>query len=232
MQTKGVTFKGSADGLAIMVPEGMSAAELFSQVEGKVQAASRFFQGARLNVTYRGIALTPEEQAQLLALLQEHSGAVIETLAPWQPPAPSSAAPYGPNTNANAGRQQAQPLKRFFSKGQDESDCKFIRHTLRGGTRIQFEGSVVVVGDVNPGAEIVAGGNVIVLGLLRGMVHAGAFGARDAFISALKLKPTQLRIADLIARCPDDPDAPGCYPEIASVQEDHIEVAPLYDRPS
>ncbi len=232
MQTGGITFKGSADGLTIIVPEDMSKEDLFSQVAGKIQASSRFFQGARLKVTYRGVTLSDEESARLRTLLQAQGGAEIESLAPWQPPAPAANAPYGPNTNAAAGRAPAQPLKRFFTKGEDEGDCRFIRQTLRGGTRIQYEGSVVVVGDVNPGAEIVAGGNVIVLGLLRGMVHAGAFGARDAFISALKLKPTQLRIADLIARCPDDPDAPGCYPEIASVHGDHIEVAPLYDRPS
>ena len=232
MQTNGITFKGSADGLTIIVPEEMPIEEFFSQVAGKIQASSRFFRGARLKVTYRGVALSEAEAARLRSLLQAHGGAEIESLMPWLPPAPPANAPYGANTNAAAGRAAAQPLKRFFSRGQDEGDCKFVRQTLRGGTRIQYEGSVVVIGDVNPGAEVVAGGNVIVLGLLRGMVHAGAYGAREAVISALKLKPTQLRIADLIARCPDDPDAPGCYPEIASVQGDHIEVAPLYDRPS
>jgi septum site-determining protein MinC len=62
------------------------------------------------------------------------------------------------------------------------------------------------------------------------MVHAGSGGSRDAFIAALKLKPTQLRIADLIARSPDDPDRSGVFPEIASVREGMIEVNPLYER--
>ena len=230
MQTKGITFKGTSDGLAIIVPEGAQVEAVLKEVSDKIQSAARFFKGATLRVTYRGITLTPDEEAQLFKILDEQSGAVIEGLSAAKPAAEPASAPYGPNTNATPQPQPAQPLRRFFSKGQDESDCKFIRNTLRGGTRIQYEGSVVVVGDVNPGAEIVAGGNVIVLGMLRGMVHAGANGSKEAFISALKLKPTQLRIADLIARCPDDPDAPGCYPEIASVREGLIEVAPLYDR--
>lgn len=230
METKGVTFKGSTEGLAIIVPEGHTAEALMREVADKIQGAARFFRGARLKVTYRGIALSQDEEARLFRILDEQSGAVIESLtragaAPASAPAPA-AARAGASTRANP----QQPLKRFFSKGQDESDCKFIRSTLRGGTRIQYEGSVVVVGDVNPGAEIVASGNVIVLGLLRGMVHAGAAGSREAFITALKLQPTQLRIADLIARCPDDADAPGCYPEIASVKDGIIEVNPLYGR--
>lgn len=231
MGTKNVIFKGSTEGLTIHVPEGISPEALLHEVGAKIQAAARFFQGARLKVTYRGIVLTADDEARLFRILDEQSGAVIESLTRMAEPAPVPSAPYGPNTNEQPHKQPAQPLRRFFSKGQDESDCRFIRSTLRGGTRIQYEGSVVVVGDVNPGAEIVAGGNVIVLGLLRGMVHAGANGSRDAFITALKLKPTQLRIADLFARCPDDPDAPGCHPEIASVHDGAIEVGPLYDRP-
>ena len=232
MQTKGITFKGTTDGLAIIVPEGAQVETVLKEVGEKIQSAARFFKGATLRVTYRGITLSATEEEALLQILKEHSGATIASLSAAKPSPETASAPYGPNTNASPQPPPAQPLRRFFSKGQDESDCKFIRNTLRGGTRIQYDGSVVVVGDVNPGAEIVAGGNVIVLGLLRGMVHAGANGARDAFISALKLVPTQLRIADLIARCPDDPDAPGCYPEIASVRDGLIEVAPLYDRMS
>lgn len=228
METKGVTFKGSTEGLAIIVPEGHTADALMREVADKIKGAARFFKGARLKVTYRGIQLSQDEEARLFRILDEQSGAIIESLT--RAGAAPSATPAAVRPSQSARANPQQPLKRFFSKGQDESDCKFIRSTLRGGTRIQYEGSVVVVGDVNPGAEIVASGNVIVLGLLRGMVHAGAAGSREAFISALKLQPTQLRIADLIARCPDDADAPGCYPEIASVKDGIIEVNPLYER--
>ena len=75
-----------------------------------------------------------------------------------------------------------------FTSDISEDSCKFIRSTVRGGTRVEYDGSIVVIGDVNPGREIVASGNVIVLGTLRGMVHAGAGGNRDAFIYALSLK--------------------------------------------
>jgi septum site-determining protein MinC len=77
-----------------------------------------------------------------------------------------------------------------------------VRRTLRSGFSLQHPGHVVVIGDVNPGAEIIAGGDVIVWGRLRGMVHAGANGNEAAVVCALDLSPTQLRIAGQIAVTP------------------------------
>jgi len=223
MEINEVVFKGSVGGLSILVPVHYSSEELLMAVEHKIHANARFFKGAKLKVTYKGILLSIDEEAKLLVILQS-SGAGIESLEKAEE---GNAA--GLPVKARNNAMQA-PLRKFFSRGSDESDCKIIRSTLRGGTRIKYEGSVVVIGDVNPGAEIIASGSVIVLGLLRGMVHAGADGSKDAFIAALKLKPTQLRIADLIARSPDGEDAPGVFPEIASINEDAIEVNPLYER--
>ena len=94
----------------------------------------------------------------------------------------------------------------------------FLNRTLRSGTRIEFAGHVVVLGDVNPGAEVVAEGNVIVWGRLRGMVHAGAQGNRKAVICALELSPMQLRIADEVSAPLDPRDNPR--PEMARINKD------------
>ena len=90
-----------------------------------------------------------------------------------------------------------------------------------------FEGNVVVLGDANPGSEIVASGNVVVMGVLRGMVHAGADGNREAIVAALKLCPTQLRIGDIITRCPDTSGETSLQPEVAMIKDDIIYVEPL-----
>jgi len=79
-----------------------------------------------------------------------------------------------------------------------------LHRTLRSGFSIHFPGHVVVIGDVNPGAEIIAGGNIIVWGRLRGMVHAGAEGNVNAIVCALDLMPTQLRIANQISMSPKE----------------------------
>lgn len=98
-----------------------------------------------------------------------------------------------------------------------------IRRTLRSGQRVRFYGNVVVMGDVNPGAEITAGGDIVVMGWLRGLAHAGANGDQHAVVSAFRLNPTQLRIAHVIGRAPDQGEAvlPE-VPEVAEVRDGHL----------
>jgi septum site-determining protein MinC len=88
-------------------------------------------------------------------------------------------------------------------------DLLVHRGTLRSGDHLQAEGSVLLLGDVNPGARISAAGNVLVWGRLRGIAHAGVAGDRGARIVALQLRPLQLRIADMVARGPEGLPPPG-----------------------
>ncbi|MBN2469343.1 MAG: septum site-determining protein MinC [Anaerolineae bacterium] len=98
-----------------------------------------------------------------------------------------------------------------------------VKRTLRSGRTIRSDGHVVVIGDVNPGAEIVAGGDVIIWGRLRGMVHAGALGDEEATVCALDMTPVQLRIAGHIATSPKDQKRVP-RPEIAMVRDNRIVV--------
>ncbi len=103
--------------------------------------------------------------------------------------------------------------------GAKDVPTMLVDGVLRSGQSINFEGNVVVLGDVNPGAQVTAGGNVIVMGVLRGTVHAGAAGNEQAVIVAFRLRPTQLRIANYIARSPDGEDFNPNQPEIARVRD-------------
>ncbi len=87
------------------------------------------------------------------------------------------------------------------------------RGTVRSGDQLEAEGSLLVLGDVNPGARLRAGGHVLVWGRLRGVAHAGCNGDTSARIVALQLRPLQLRIADAVARGPEDPPPPGLAEE-------------------
>jgi septum site-determining protein MinC len=102
-----------------------------------------------------------------------------------------------------------------------------LRRTLRSGQKIVYKGSVVVLGDVNPGAEISAGGDIIVLGKLRGIAHAGVRGDENVSVSALALEPSQLRIGPVLSRAPDDKQSGGNGPEWARVRGGRIIVSPL-----
>jgi septum site-determining protein MinC len=106
-----------------------------------------------------------------------------------------------------------------------EGKTKFLRKTIRSGQSISYPGNVVIVGDVNPGAEIYAAGNIIVLGTLRGLVHAGSNGNEKAIIAAFKLEPQILQIGNIVTRSPEDEIKPQ-YPEVAKVKNGNIIVEP------
>ena len=101
-----------------------------------------------------------------------------------------------------------------------------VDKTLRGGQAVETEGSVIVFGNVNPGAQITAGGSVDIRGTCRGVVHAGAAGDSTAFIIADHLMPTQIRIANYVARPPDEPEDSG-KAERAYVKDGQIVIEPI-----
>jgi septum site-determining protein MinC len=99
-----------------------------------------------------------------------------------------------------------------------------VRTTCRSGMRIESEADCVVLGDVNPGAEIVATGDIIVFGRLRGIAHAGSRGDRTARIWAMSIEPSQIRIAELVAVSPRDSAKRSGRFEMAEIQGDAIQV--------
>ena len=89
-------------------------------------------------------------------------------------------------------------ITKTFSRDIAISETKFVRTSLRSGQKLEFEGSLVILGDVNAGAEVIAEDNIVVLGALRGLAHAGARGNKEAIIAAGVLDAPQLRIANIV----------------------------------
>ena len=109
--------------------------------------------------------------------------------------------------------------------GVNEGKTKFIRKTVRSGECIDYPGNIVIIGDINSGAEVYAFGNVIVLGRIKGKVSAGTNGNTKAVIAAFLLQPEILKIASVIAMSPDDVEKPR-YPELAKIKDGAIIVEP------
>ncbi len=107
------------------------------------------------------------------------------------------------------------------------ADPLYLESTIRSGVEIRHEGTVVIRGDVNPGGSIIADGDILVWGRLRGIVHAGARGNNQALIMALEMEPTQIRIGDYVARVPESP--PEFYPEVAYVSSEGIRISGAVD---
>ena len=95
-------------------------------------------------------------------------------------------------------------IKKTFYKEVATSETKFHKGSLRSGQRLEFEGSIVIIGDVNAGAEVVASENIVILGTLRGLAHAGAKGNKDAVIEASEIDAVQIRIADIVKEIDKD----------------------------
>ncbi|WP_017300083.1 septum site-determining protein MinC [Nodosilinea nodulosa] len=108
--------------------------------------------------------------------------------------------------------------------GQPLAEPLYLQTTVRSGVEIRHPGTIVVLGDANPGSSLVAGGDILVWGRLRGTAHAGSGGDRDRYIMALQMQPTQLRLADLVARAPDGPST-QYLPEVAYVGDGAIRIA-------
>ncbi|MCT7951401.1 septum site-determining protein MinC [Ancylothrix sp. C2] len=116
----------------------------------------------------------------------------------------------------------APPLNQ--TKTRAFADPLYLETTIRSGTEIRHPGTVIVMGDVNPGGSIIADGDILIWGKLRGVVHAGAGGKTDCIIMALEMEPTQIRIADIVARAPEPPSQ--YYPEVAHISAGGIRITP------
>ena len=113
-------------------------------------------------------------------------------------------------------------IKKAFVEEIESSETKFHRGSLRSGKKIEFEGSLVIMGDVNRGAEIIAGENIVVLGTLRGMAHAGAKGNKKAFVAANEIDVAQIRIANVIKEMERSEEEPQTTKTYAYVKENEI----------
>jgi|SRR6266508_2430286 septum site-determining protein MinC len=207
-----IAIKGSKEGLRLQLDESAAWPELLDALRGQLGQGANFFNGAQVVVDIGERALSEDQVAALLELMRQH-GLRPESLA--------STARESRNA-ARAAGISARPLSRDVAENEERGDAAFVQRTVRSGQIVRHYGHVTVLGDLNAGGEIIAGGNVIVWGRLRGTVHAGALGDRGALIGALELAPTQLRIADLIARPPEGHAGP--LPELARVVGDQISV--------
>ena len=121
--------------------------------------------------------------------------------------------------------EKASNKTKLVSTDYFNAQSIFVSHTMRSGQRIECEGDIVVLGDVNPGAELIAGGSIAVMGTLRGLAHAGATGRKDVVISAFRLSPMQLRISSKVAVFPDNEDL--SFPVLAELKDGSIVIRPI-----
>jgi septum site-determining protein MinC len=207
-----VQIKGVRDGLLATFADAAweeQCAALISQIDER----SAFFQGARLALDVGSQVLKVNDLVALRDRLSERS-VVLWAVLGESPVTEQTSQLLGLATRLS----KPQPEEQKHGDAAAEDSALFITKTLRSGKRIEYPGNVVVLGDVNAGAEIIADGHVVVWGRVRGMIHAGAKGDRSAIICALDLSATQLRIADEVSAMLKPQKNPK--PEVARINEE------------
>ena len=214
-------IKGLRDGLLVTLGDGVWSDESEALLE-QIQSQADFFNGARLALDVGNAILHVVELSQLRDRLSER-GVTLWAVVSNSPTTEQTAQVLGLATRLVKPKPEA-PLRSMGADFQESDTGILVQRTLRSGMKLQYAGHIALIGDVNPGAEILARGNVIVWGRMRGVVHAGAEGDESAVVCALDLSPTQLRIAGHIATTPQRRGKP--QPETARVRDGRVVAEP------
>jgi septum site-determining protein MinC len=207
-----VQIKGVRDGLLATFADA-AWEDQCSALLAQIDERPAFFQGARLALDVGSQILKVNDLVTLRDRLSERNVTLWAVLGE-SPTTEHTSQLLGLATRISKPRPEEQKPAEVMS----DDSALFITKTLRSGKRIEFPGNVVVVGDVNAGAEVVADGHVVIWGRVRGMIHAGAKGDRSAIICALDLSATQLRIADEVSAMLKPQKNPK--PEVARINEE------------
>lgn len=191
-----------------------------------LEEAAKFYQGSSLYFDFSFRELSSREMQNLLNLLEANLLADTDFYFVQQEKPEATA---GNKDQAEIKAVKARKPRKERSREENKhfssrNDTRLIRRTLRSGQSVEHLHNLVIMGDVNPGAEIKAGGDIVVFGKLMGLVHAGALGDKSASITALELAPTQIRIAGVISRSPDGEEQTEIKPERAYIKDGRIVV--------
>lgn len=217
--TESVIIKGTSDGLVITLGDGPLSAVL-TEMESRLASKASFFVGGRVALRVGDRALSVE-QLESIGSKIESAGVTLWAVEGEHPATVAAAQEMGLETRVQPGAPPASRKEPQIPR--EEIPGIVVRRTLRSGQAMRHAGHLILIGDVNPGAELVAGGDVVVWGKLRGTVHAGAMGDDEALVCALEMAPSQIRIGSHVARSPERSRRPK-FAEIASVQQDGIVV--------
>jgi septum site-determining protein MinC len=212
-----VQIKGIREGLLVTLGEG-GWDEIRQALLEQIDQQTNFLRGARLALDVGPRPLKAVELGQLRKEVADRELTLWAVLSE-SPLTEQTSRSLGLATSITKPRPSPKTASVDSELHSGES-AVLLRRTLRSGFSIQHVGHVIVIGDVNPGAEVIASGDIIVWGRLRGMVHAGAEGNEQAVVCALDLSPTQLRIAGKIAITPKRRGKP--LPEIARLQNGQV----------
>lgn len=211
MKKAPVVIKGNKSGIRLVLDKDIPFDELQKEIADKFESSAEFLGNAQVAISFEGRELSEDEEAVILQCISEHSKLDVVCVI-----------------------DNDKKREEYFTKSLNErlmemnsNSGQFFKGNLRSGQVMEFETSIIILGDVNAGAQVVSTGNVIILGALNGTVYAGASGRQNCFVVALKMNPMQIRIGDVIARSSDEKTEPPKEPQIAYLDNGRIYVDTL-----
>lgn len=239
--SEAVSFKGNKDGIVLLLDLRVEFESLCQMIVQKLWDSRNFLGDHTALIINSGTdVLDSGQRLALKVLLQslghevkyflpEAESTVKEKSQPKTEAAGKAESKVGAHTKAAVSEcviseeplQQVRPeladVEHYMTKS-----ALAVRKNIRSGQKISYDGTLIIFGDVNAGAELEAAGHILVLGALRGVAHAGCKGDKNAVIYANQLSSVQLRIADLIARAPDGENTKRNIPEIARIMDNYL----------
>ncbi len=203
--TNKVIIKSNKYGINLILDDQVPFPELLQIVADKFKESGDFFKDARMAVSFEGRKLTTQEEQDITRVIMDNSTihivSIIDSNKDLEELMKERVEAY------EEAQQYVQPVTyvqdQEFAGMDIPPTADFYKGNLRSGQTLECASSVTLIGDVNPGARIISGGNIVVLGSLKGNACAGANGDESCFIFALDMRPIQLQIGDMIAKSPD-----------------------------
>nr|WP_308623912.1 septum site-determining protein MinC [uncultured Eisenbergiella sp.] len=215
-----VIVKSFRNGIALYLDGNMEFEQLLEEVADKFKESKEFFRDATVAVSFEGRDLSFEEEDRLIEAVRVNSHLNITCIV---------------GEDEEKSRIYGKALEDYRRKREEEESVgQFYRGTLRKGQILETESSIIVLGDVNPGSSVIAAGDIVVLGSLRGNAYAGGNGRPGHYVAALEMAPQKIKIGDFkyitnekqrMTRSAGHP--PKIQPQTAYVEKERIVLKPI-----
>lgn len=221
MNSQPVIIKSSKNGINLVLDDTLPFNELLEEIKNKFIDSEKFFKNARIAISFEGRALSQGEQFEIIEVIQQYTTISVICIL----------------DHDELMDEVIQRKMGTFVEEHSPQTGHFYKGTLRSGQQIESETSMIVLGDVNPGAKVIAKGNIVILGALKGIAYAGAGGDPACFVAALEMDPVQIKIGDYMGRAADKKETAKGFrrkakeeapvPQIATVYDEQILIEPI-----
>ncbi len=213
-----VIIKSNKYGINLILDPKIPFEELLDCITDKFLESEKFFRNAHVAISFEGRALSDEQEYRIIDAITRTSIRIVCII-----------------DNDEIREQYTKQRVEQYLADESGNTGKFYKGTLRSGQVLECETSIIIIGDVNPGAKLISIGNIVILGALKGTAYAGASGNEDCFVVALDMNPVQIKIGNIIGRSEDkgilasirERRKAVAQPQIATVSDGHILIEPI-----